>query len=50
VALERIDVIGPEPAERSQPVIQLLERIRLQPVETALQVLALMMQRHAAMG
>src|SRR5580692_5621729 len=29
---------GPEPAERSQPVIHLLQWLRLQPVETALRV------------
>ncbi|HWF09383.1 MAG TPA: hypothetical protein VG297_13030 [Bryobacteraceae bacterium] len=36
VALERIDVRGPEAAEWSQPRIHLLEWFRLQPVETAL--------------
>ena len=38
VAFERIDVSGPEPAERRQPGIHLLKRFRLQPVETALRV------------
>src|SRR5258706_192403 len=36
VAFESIHVIGPEPAERSQPGIQLLKWFRFQPVETAL--------------
>src|SRR5207247_2396945 len=36
VACERIDVNGPEPAERSQPGIHLLKQFWLQPVETAL--------------
>jgi hypothetical protein len=36
VAFERIYVSGPEPAERRQPGIQLLKRLKLQPVETAL--------------
>ena len=36
VAFERIYVSGPEPAERSQPGIHLLERFRFQPVKTAL--------------
>jgi hypothetical protein len=36
VALESIDVSGPEPAERSQPGIHLPKRFRFQPVETAL--------------
>ena len=36
VPFESIHVSGPEPAERSQPGIQLLERFRFQPVETAL--------------
>ena len=36
VAFERIEVSGPEPAERSQPVIQLLKGFRSQPVEAPL--------------
>ena len=36
VAFESIQVSGPEPAERSQPGIQLLQRFGFQPVETAL--------------
>ena len=36
VAFESIDVSGPEPAERSQPGIQLLKWFGFQPVETAL--------------
>jgi hypothetical protein len=36
VALESIYVSVPEPAERSQPGIQLLKWLRFQPVETAL--------------
>ena len=36
MAFESIYVSGPEPAERSQPGIQLLEWFRFQPVETAL--------------
>jgi hypothetical protein len=36
VAFESIYVRGPEPAERSQPGIELLKRFRFQPVETAL--------------
>ena len=36
VAFESIHVSGPEPAERSQPGIDLLKWFRLQPVETAL--------------
>ena len=38
MALERIQVRGPEPAERRQPGIQLLQWRRSQPVETALRV------------
>src|SRR5690348_902350 len=38
VALERIYTIGPEPAELIQPVINLLEWLRLQAIETALGV------------
>jgi hypothetical protein len=36
VALESIHVGGPDPTERSQPVIQLLKWFGSQPVETAL--------------
>jgi len=36
VAFERIQVSGPEPAERSQPGFELLNWFRFQPVETAL--------------
>jgi hypothetical protein len=36
VAFESIYVSGPEPAERSQPGIHLLKRLRLQPVQAAL--------------
>jgi len=36
VAFERIDVRGPEPAERRQPGIELLQGFRFQPIETAL--------------
>src|SRR2546426_512425 len=36
VALERIDTIGPEPTELIQPVINLLEWLWLQAIETAL--------------
>ena len=36
VAFESIYVSGPEPAELSQPGIDLLKWFRLQPVETAL--------------
>jgi hypothetical protein len=36
VALESIHVVGPEPTEWSQPVIQLLKRFRLQAVQTPL--------------
>ena len=36
MALESIDMSGPEPAELSQPGIQFLKRFRFQPVETAL--------------
>jgi hypothetical protein len=36
VAFESIYVRGPEPAERSQPGIDLLKWFRFQPVETAL--------------
>jgi len=38
VALESIDVSGPEAAELSQPGIDLLKGFWLQPVETALRV------------
>ncbi len=38
VAFESIQVIGPEPTERSQPGIRLLKWLRFQPVETALSV------------
>ena len=38
VAFESIHVSGPEPAELSQPGIQLLKWFRVQPVETALRV------------
>jgi hypothetical protein len=38
VAFESIYVSGPEPAERSQPGIDLLKWFRFQPVETALRV------------
>src|SRR2546427_5541155 len=36
VAIERIDTIGPEPTELTQPVINLLEWLWLQAIETAL--------------
>jgi hypothetical protein len=36
VAFESIYVSGPEPAERSQPGIDLLKRFRFESVETAL--------------
>jgi len=36
VAFESIYVSGPEPAERSQPGVDLLEWFRFQPVEAAL--------------
>ena len=36
VAFESIHVSGPEPAERSQPGVDLLKWFWLQPVETAL--------------
>src|SRR2546427_9085212 len=36
MAFERIHVSGPEPAERSEPGLNLLKRFWLQPVETAL--------------
>ena len=36
VPFERIDVDGPEPAERSQPGLDLLKRLGPQPVETPL--------------
>jgi hypothetical protein len=36
VAFESIYVSGPEPAELSQPGVDLLKRFRFQPVETAL--------------
>ena len=36
VAFESIQVSGPEPAEPSQPGIQLLKWFRFEPVETAL--------------
>ena len=38
VAFESIHMLGPEPAERSQPVIHLLQWFRFQPVKTALRV------------
>src|SRR3989442_14312237 len=38
MALERIDTIGPEPAELIQPVINLLEWPWLQAIEAALRV------------
>ncbi len=38
VPLKSIHVSGPEPAERSQPGIDLLKRFGFQPVETALGV------------
>ena len=38
MAFESIHVSGPEPAERSQPGIHLLQWFRFQPVETALGV------------
>ena len=38
MAFESIDVSGPEPAERSQPGVDLLKRLGSQPVETALGV------------
>jgi|SRR5580658_2290752 hypothetical protein len=38
VAFESIQVSGPEPAEPSQPGIQLLKWFRFQPIETALRV------------
>lgn len=38
VALESIDMSGPELAERSQPRIHLGKRFRPQPVETALRI------------
>ena len=38
MALESIYVNGPEPAELSQPGIDLLKWFRFQPVETALRV------------
>jgi len=38
VAFESIQVSGPEPAEWSEPGIDLLEWFRFQPVETALSV------------
>jgi hypothetical protein len=36
MAFESIQVSGPEPAERSEPGIDLLEGFRFEPVETAL--------------
>jgi hypothetical protein len=36
VAFESIYVSGPEPTERSQPGVHLLQLLRFQPVETAL--------------
>ena len=36
VAFESIDVRGPEPAERSQPGVDLPKRFGFEPVETAL--------------
>jgi len=38
VAFESIDVSGPEAAELSEPLIDLLERLWFQPVEAALAV------------
>src|SRR5580700_706898 len=38
VAFESIHMLGPEPAERSQPGIHLLKWFKFQPVETALGV------------
>ena len=38
VPFERIDVRGPDPPERSKPGFDLLQRLRFQPVETALRV------------
>jgi len=38
MAFESIQVSGPEPAERSEPGIQLLKRFRSQTVETPLGV------------
>ena len=38
VALQSIDVSGPEAAELGQPRIQLLKWFRFQPVETALRI------------
>jgi len=36
VAFESVYVSGPEPTERSQPVIHLLKSFRFQPIEAAL--------------
>ncbi len=38
MAFERIHMRRPEPAERSQPGIQLLKWFRLQPVKAALRI------------
>ncbi len=38
MAFERVDVSGPEAAERGEPGIDLLERLRAQAIETALGV------------
>src|SRR5262252_6700065 len=38
MALERVHVRAPEPAERNQPGGNLLQRLRFQPVEAALRV------------
>ncbi len=38
MALESINVRGPEPAKLLQPGIHLLKRFRLQPVEAALRI------------
>ena len=38
MALERVDMSGPEPSERRHPGIHLLERFRYQPVDAALRV------------
>ena len=38
VAFERVDVGGPETAERSEPRVDFLERFRIQPVKAALRV------------
>ena len=38
VAFESIHMSGPEPAKRSQPVIDLLKRLRFEAVDTALRI------------